>query len=212
MQTLTAAAPLRALGARRILPLIDTDAPEQMAELADAFLRARLPVVEVTLRRPRSLAALEQLAQVPDMIVGAGTIMAARQVGDAVAAGAQFLVSPGLSKAVVDEASRLDVPIIPGVATATELMAALDAGVTTVKFFPAATNGGPAAIRALAAVAPTVSWVPTGGIDASSAPAYLEIPIVLAAGGSWMCPAALVDSGRWDEVRTLLDQASVLAS
>lgn len=204
--------PLGALGARRILPLIDTDAPEQMQELADTFLRARLPVVEVTLRRPQSLTALRELANVPGMIVGAGTVMTARHVGQAVEAGARFLVSPGLSAAVINEASALDVPIIPGVATPTELMAALAAGVTTVKFFPAAVSGGPAAIRAMAAVAPEVSWVPTGGIDAHTASDYLAIPTVVAVGGSWMCPAPLVDSGRWAEVGTLLDQASVLAS
>ncbi|CAH0136994.1 bifunctional 4-hydroxy-2-oxoglutarate aldolase/2-dehydro-3-deoxy-phosphogluconate aldolase [Microbacterium sp. Bi128] len=211
MHTRSTDTALRTLGARRILPLVDTDAPEQMADLADAFLRANLPVVEVTLRRPRSLEALEQLAAIPDMIVGAGTVMTDRHVGQAVDAGARFLVSPGLSLAVVEEASRLDVPIVPGVASPTELMAALDAGITTVKFFPAAVNGGPAAIRAMAAVAPTVSWIPTGGIDSTTAPSYLDIPTVLAVGGSWMCPASLVDAGRWSEIAPLLDEASVLA-
>lgn len=203
---------LKILAEHRILPLVDTDAPGQMDEFATALTAGGLPIAEVTLRRPGSLNALRILAEHQGLLIGAGTIMNAREAADAVQAGASFLVSPGLSKTVAAEADRLAVPLIPGVSTATELMAALDAGITTVKFFPAATSGGADAIRALSAVAPNVTWVPTGGITASTAVNYLKLPAVRAVGGTWMCPGSFIEQGRWPEIVELVWAAKELAS
>lgn len=191
----------------RLLPLIDVATPEPMPGLATALRAGGLPVAEVALRRQGSLRALRALAAEGGVLVGAGTVITATHAADAVAAGARFLVSPGYSPSVAAEASQQGVPFIPGVATATELMAALEAGITTVKFFPAGTSGGAAAIRALSAVAPDARWVPTGGIDAASAAEYLDIPAVLAVGGTWMTPRSVVEAGLFDEVTDLVRDA-----
>ncbi len=182
-----------------------------MPLLAAALVSGGLPIAEVTLRRPGSVRALRALAD-HDVLVGAGTVMTPSQADEAVRAGARFLVSPGFSPAVAREATRLAVPLIPGVATATELMTVQALGFDTVKFFPAATSGGPQAIRALSAVAPEIRWLPTGGIDASTARNYLDVPEVLAIGGSWMTPRALLAEGRIDEVVTLVRQGKALVA
>lgn len=195
------------LGRQRVLPLIDTDAPEMMPALGEALLGAALPLIEVTLRRPRSLIALRRLAEDDRLIVGAGTVMDAKTADAAVEAGARFLVSPGFSSVVGEAASRLGVTLVPGVATATEMMAARAAGFRLLKFFPAESNGGAAALRALSAVDPAVRWVPTGGIDETTAADYLRHDAVVAVGGSWMTPHRLVDRGDMAEVRRLLEGA-----
>jgi 2-dehydro-3-deoxyphosphogluconate aldolase / (4S)-4-hydroxy-2-oxoglutarate aldolase len=191
----------------RVIPVVVLDDADDAPPLASALAAGGLPLAEVTLRTPAALAAISALAADARLVVGAGTVLTPRQVDDAVAAGAQFVVSPGFSPAVVARAAHAGVPVLPGVATATEVMAALDAGVSVVKFFPAAVCGGPAAVTALAAPFPTVHFVPTGGITAQNLPAYLVTPGVLAVGGSWMVARDLLRTGRFDDVARLAAEA-----
>jgi 2-dehydro-3-deoxyphosphogluconate aldolase/(4S)-4-hydroxy-2-oxoglutarate aldolase len=134
------------------------------------------------------------------VVVGAGTVTTAGQVDDVVSAGARYIVSPGLSEAVVRRAQEHGVPVLPGVATPTEIMAALELGVETVKLFPASVVGGPAAIKAFAAPFPQLRFVPTGGVNADNLGDYLGLQPVLAVGGSWMVEKSLVTAGDWDEI------------
>lgn len=201
---------IHVLSEHRVLPLLDVDGAAGMDSLADVLVTENLPLIEVTLRRPGGANALRALATRRDLLVGAGTVMNARQAAAAVDAGAKFLVSPGFSRGVADEAARLAIPLIPGVATATELMAAIESGARIVKFFPAVTSGGPEAIRALSAVAPAVRWVPTGGVSPENAREYLDIDVVVAVGGSWITPRSAVESGRFDQVARRVRDAATL--
>ncbi|HSF27398.1 MAG TPA: bifunctional 4-hydroxy-2-oxoglutarate aldolase/2-dehydro-3-deoxy-phosphogluconate aldolase, partial [Actinomycetes bacterium] len=178
------------LGEHRVVPVVVIDDAARAGAVADALVAGGLPVAEVTFRTAAAAEALRTMATRDDLLVGAGTVITAEQIEQAVAAGARFIVSPGLSRAVVRRAAELDVPVFPGVATASEVMAALDEGVSTVKFLPAETSGGVAAVKALAGPFPQVRFVPTGGIKAANALDYLALPAVVAVGGSWMVPAA----------------------
>lgn len=188
------------LGGHRIVPVVVLDDPAKAEALGAAMVEGGLPVAEATFRTPEAAAVLRRLAARDDLVVGAGTVLSERQVDQAVEAGARFVVSPGLSASVVRRCQTLGVPVVPGVATASEIMHALDLGLDTVKFFPAEANGGLATIKALAAAFPQVRFMPTGGITVDSAPAYLAHPSVAAVGGSWMVAADLMAEGRWDEV------------
>jgi 2-dehydro-3-deoxyphosphogluconate aldolase/(4S)-4-hydroxy-2-oxoglutarate aldolase len=188
------------LGGHRIVPVVVLDDPAKADALGAALAEGGLPVAEATFRTPGAAAVLRRLAERDDLVVGAGTVLTDRQVDQAIEAGARFVVSPGLSAAVVRRCQDAGVPVVPGVATPSEIMAALDLGLDTVKFFPAEANGGLATIKALAAAFPQVRFMPTGGITVDSAPAYLAHSSVAAVGGSWMVAGDLLTSGRWDEV------------
>ncbi|MDZ5662658.1 bifunctional 4-hydroxy-2-oxoglutarate aldolase/2-dehydro-3-deoxy-phosphogluconate aldolase [Nocardioides sp. S-58] len=188
------------LGGHRIVPVVVLDDPARADALGAALVEGGLPVAEATFRTPGAAAVLRRLAENADLVVGAGTVLTDRQVDEALEAGARFVVSPGLSAAVVRRCQDAGVPVVPGVATPTEVMQALDLGLDTVKFFPAEANGGLPTIKALAAAFPQVRFMPTGGITAESAPAYLAHPAVAAVGGSWMVAGDLLAAGRWDEV------------
>jgi len=188
------------LGGHRIVPVVVLDDPASADALGAALVEGGLPVAEATFRTPGAAAVLRRLAENADLVVGAGTVLTDRQVDQALEAGARFIVSPGLSAVVVRRCQEAGVPVVPGVATATEVMQALDLGLDTVKFFPAEANGGLPTIKALAAAFPQVRFVPTGGITADTAPAYLAHPSVAAVGGSWMVAGDLLAAGRWDEV------------
>lgn len=188
------------LGGHRIVPVVVLDDPAKADALGAAMVEGGLPVAEATFRTPAAAAVLRRLAERDDLVVGAGTVLSERQVDQAVEAGARFVVSPGLSARVVRRCQTLGVPVVPGVATPSEVMHALDLGLDTVKFFPAEANGGLATIKALAAAFPQVRFMPTGGITPDSAPAYLAHPSVAAVGGSWMVAADLLGEGRWEEV------------
>ena len=190
------------LGGHRIVPVVVLDDPDKADALGAALVQGGLPVAEATFRTPEAAAVLRRLAQNDDLVVGAGTVLTDRQVDEAIEAGAKFIVSPGLSAAVVRRCQEAGVPVIPGVATPSEIMLALDLGLDTVKFFPAEANGGLATIKALAAAFPQVRFMPTGGITVDTAPAYLAHPCVAAVGGSWMVAGDLLKAGRWDEVAT----------
>jgi len=179
--------------------------------LGDALVDGGLPVAEVTFRTAAAADAIRVLADRGDILVGAGTILTPDQVDRAVAAGATFVVSPGLSRAVVERCREHGVLPLPGAVTATEIQAAMELGLTTVKFFPAGASGGARAIAALAAPFGGVTFVPTGGVGPDDLGEYLSIPAVAAVGGSWMVPRDRIRAGDFDEVRRLTAQAVALA-
>jgi 2-dehydro-3-deoxyphosphogluconate aldolase / (4S)-4-hydroxy-2-oxoglutarate aldolase len=185
----TAATPAERIGALGVLPVLVLDDPARGVAVARALAAGGLPCAEVTLRTAGALDAIRAIADaLPDVLVGAGTVVAPEQVDMAVAAGARFLVSPGLDADIVRRARSIGVPLIPGVATASEALAALRQGVQVVKLFPAAQLGGVAAVKALASVFPELRFIPTGGIGPADVGAYLAEPSVLAVGGSWLAP------------------------
>jgi 2-dehydro-3-deoxyphosphogluconate aldolase/(4S)-4-hydroxy-2-oxoglutarate aldolase len=189
------------LGQHRIVPVVVVDGAEQGERLAEAIVAGGLPVAEITLRTAGGLDAIRAVAKnYPDVVVGAGTVTTVDQVDDVVAAGARYIVSPGLSEAVVRRAQDHGIPILPGIASPTEIMRALDLGVDVVKLFPANVVGGPAAIKAFSAPFGGLRFVPTGGVSAANLPDYLALKPVLAVGGSWMVDKALVDAGDWAEI------------
>lgn len=188
------------LGGHRVVPVVVLDDVGKADELGAALAAGGLPVAEATFRTPEAAAVLRRLAERSDLLVGAGTVITAAQVDLAHGAGARFVVSPGLSATVVRRCQELDLPVFPGVSTASEIIAALDLGVETVKFFPAEASGGLGTIGALSAAFPQVQFVPTGGITLESAPVYLSHRAVAAVGGSWMVAPNLLAAGRWDEV------------
>lgn len=196
----------------RVLPVLVLEDASSAHALGAALLDGELPLAEVTLRTAAAAEAIRELAAVTGLLVGAGTVRDARQVQTAVSAGARFIVTPGFSRAVVHECAQLGVPVLPGVATATELMMALDEGVTLVKLFPASTMGGPAAVRALGAPFGDAGFVPTGGITVATMTDYLAISQVAAVGGSWIAPPDVLKSGDLDEVRRRAAQAAALAA
>ncbi|RSM74157.1 keto-deoxy-phosphogluconate aldolase [Actinoplanes sp. ATCC 53533] len=197
----------RQLGDHALVPVVVLDDPAAAHPLGQALVDGGLPVAEVTLRTPEALKGIQELAGHGGLLVGAGTVLTVEQVDLAVAAGARFVVSPGLSRAVVERCRAVGVPVLPGAVTATEVQAALELGLEAVKFFPAGTSGGPAAVAALAAPFAGVRFVPTGGIDAGNAGDYLALPSVLAVGGSWMVPRAAIKAGDFARVRELTSQA-----
>lgn len=183
-----------------VVPVVVIDDDARADDLGAALVAGGIPVAEVTLRTRAAVGAMRRLAARGDLLVGAGTVLTADQVDEAHDAGARFVVSPGLSVAVVERCRALELPVVPGTATPTDIIRALDLGVDTVKFFPAEASGGLGMIGALAAAFPQVGFVATGGITAASAPTYLAHPAVVAVGGSWMLPAAAMAAGHWDEV------------
>lgn len=187
----------------RVVPVVVLDDAGPAGDLGAALASGGLPVAEVTFRTAAAPAALRAMAERDDLLVGAGTVLTPEQVDVAHDAGARFVVSPGLSADVVRRCQAIGMPVLPGTSTATEVMRALELGVDTVKFFPAEQCGGVGMLRALAAAFPQVRFVPTGGISVETAPTYLSLPPVLAVGGSWMVPPALVRQGRWDDVSAL---------
>ena len=158
------------------------------AKLAETFVGAGLPVLEVTLRTPAASDAIRQMSSVRGAIVGAGTILDKRQLDDALEAGSRFIVSPGLVEPLARAAIRSHIPYLPGVATATDIMRGLDLGLNRFKFFPAEASGGIAALKALSAPFADVRFCPTGGIRPDNAADWLVLPSVLCVGGTWLYP------------------------
>lgn len=198
--------------ARRIVPVVVVRDAARAAGLGEALVAGDLPVAEVTLRTAAAPAAIATLAANPGLIVGAGTVLTPEQVDLAVDAGARFLVSPGLSAATVARANERGVPIVPGTVTPSEVMAALAAGLTTLKFFPASNYGGTGTLKAFSAVFGGVRFVPTGGVSAGNLGEYLSLPNVPAVGGSWMVPADAIDAGDFAAVQRLSAEAVAAAA
>jgi len=198
---------LEALAAHRIIPVVVLDSASDAAPLAEALVAGGLPVAEVTLRTDAAIESIGIMAARGDMLVGAGTVLTADQVDRVVDAGASYIVSPGTSVAVVERARERGVAVLPGAVTPTEIQAALELGLDTLKFFPAGTFGGPAAIKALSAPFGQVKFVPTGGVGLNNLADYLSVPSVIAVGGSWMVPAAAIRAGDFAAVRQLTADA-----
>lgn len=203
---------LAALSAARLVPVVVLDDAKDADPLAAALVAGGLPVAEVTFRTSAAAEAIRVMAARGDVLLGAGTVLTPDQVDRAVDAGASYIVSPGLSRAVVERAAERGVPALPGAVTATEIQAALELGITTVKFFPAGTSGGAPAISALAAPFGGVRFVPTGGVGPKNLHEYLSIPAVAAVGGSWMVPKDKVKAGDFAGITELTAQAIALAA
>jgi 2-dehydro-3-deoxyphosphogluconate aldolase/(4S)-4-hydroxy-2-oxoglutarate aldolase len=211
---------LSELGRHRLVPVITLDQARHAGPLLAALIAGGLPCAEVTFRTPAAADALRAMTEAAaeagaspggPALIGAGSVRRPEQVDQALEAGARFIVSPGLSPAVLRACADQAVPVIPGVATATEICAALDAGITTVKLFPAEPLGGVALISALRGPFPEVRFVPTGGIGAEQLPAYLACPAVAAVGGSWMASRSLIQQERFSEIAALTAGAVELA-
>ncbi len=202
---------LEAIAAARLLPVVVIDDAQAAPPLAAALQRGGVRCAEITLRTPAAEAAVRAMAQDPRMMVGAGTVLSAAQAARVIDAGARYIVTPGLSLEVVRHCQARSVPVFPGVATATELLAALDAGIDTVKFFPAEPLGGVAMLKALTAPFGMMRFIPTGGITAANLAGYLRHPAVTAVGGSWMVAAGLINAGEFDEITRLTAEAVAIA-
>lgn len=185
-----------------VVPVVALDDPDRAVPLARALLDGGVGIVEITLRTNAALPAIEAIAaEVPELVVGAGTLVTALQVEAAVAAGAQFLVSPGATPNLLDALAGTGLPYLPGVATISEILTALDRGITEMKFFPAESCGGTTALRSFAGPLPQVRFCPTGGITPSTACDYLALPNVGCVGGTWLTPAAALAAGDWSGIR-----------
>lgn len=193
-----------------VIPVITVARVDDAVRLATTLVDAGLPVLEVTLRTPTALDCLGEMAQVNGAIVGAGTVLNGRDVDLARDAGAAFIVTPGLSQSAVRASQEGGIPILPGIATATELMAGLDLGLTRFKFFPAEQAGGRAMIDALRGPFGQVKFCPTGGITLDLARDYLKRPNVACVGGGWVCPVRLIDERKWDAIAALAKEAAAL--
>lgn len=169
-----------------VIPVLVLDGDEDWGRLAETFVGAGLPVLEVTLRTAGALGAIREMAKVPEAIVGAGTVLNERQLNDALEAGAQFIVSPGLTGPLTKAVERAGIAYLPGVATAGDIMRGLDLGLDRFKFFPAETSGGIAALKALAGPFSNVRFCPTGGIRPDNAADWLAVDPVLCVGGTWL--------------------------
>jgi 2-dehydro-3-deoxyphosphogluconate aldolase/(4S)-4-hydroxy-2-oxoglutarate aldolase len=201
------------LGRIGIVPVVEIPHASAAIPLADALLEAGVGSVEITFRTAaggEALAAIRR--QRPELLAGAGTVLRPDQLQTAIEAGARFIVSPGFSQSIVDGALAAGVPVIPGVATATEVQRALEAGLNVLKLFPAEPIGGVPYLRALGAPFPEVRFVPTGGVSAANAASYLELPNVLAIGGSWFVRKAWLADGDYASIRQHAAEAATIVA
>jgi 2-dehydro-3-deoxyphosphogluconate aldolase/(4S)-4-hydroxy-2-oxoglutarate aldolase len=195
-----------------VIPVVVIDDEAAAVPMARALVAGGLPVIEVTLRTPAGLPAIKRIAaDVPGVVVGAGTVLTPADVMAAVEAGSRFLVSPGSTPALLDAAQDSGVPVLAAAATASEVMALLERGLTHAKFFPAQPAGGVAYLKSLAGPLPMVRFCPTGGIDVSTAPQFLALPNVACVGGSWLTPTDAVSAGDWDRIEHLAREAAALS-
>ncbi|MEL6577471.1 MAG: bifunctional 4-hydroxy-2-oxoglutarate aldolase/2-dehydro-3-deoxy-phosphogluconate aldolase [Pseudomonadota bacterium] len=194
-----------------VIPVLVIDDAATAAPLAKALVAGGLPVLEVTLRTPAALDAIRAMSDAaPEALVGAGTLRSSADVQAAVAAGARFGVSPGFLPSVLDTAGEVGLPLLPGVATPSEAMAAAELGLDHLKFFPAEANGGVPVLQAWASPLAGLSFCPTGGIGIVNAPDYLALSNVVCVGGSWVAPKAMVAAQDWDGITRLAAEAAKL--
>ncbi|WP_136682869.1 bifunctional 4-hydroxy-2-oxoglutarate aldolase/2-dehydro-3-deoxy-phosphogluconate aldolase [Falsirhodobacter xinxiangensis] len=193
-----------------VIPVLVIDDLAHARPLAEALVEGGLPVLEVTLRTPVALDVIREMAAVEGGVVGAGTLLTPADVQAAVAAGAKFGVSPGATDRLLDACEAAALPLLPGAATATEVMALLERGYTTMKFFPAESSGGAPAVKAIGAPIPQVSFCPTGGVSLANAGDYLGLSNVHCVGGSWVAPKALMQKSDWKAITELAREAAAL--
>jgi 2-dehydro-3-deoxyphosphogluconate aldolase/(4S)-4-hydroxy-2-oxoglutarate aldolase len=206
-------APESLLSVVPVIPVVVIDDLAHAVPVARALVEGGLPVIELTLRTPVALDAIRAIAtEVPEILVGAGTIVSPGQAKLAVDAGAQFLVSPGSTPTLLSAMAESGVPFLPGTATVSEVLAVLEAGFTEMKFFPAEASGGAAYLGSLASPLPDARFCPTGGITSASASSYLALPNVGCVGGSWITPSGLLAAGAWKQVSALAAAAATLGS
>lgn len=209
----THSAVLERIASMRIVPMIVIDDPDDAVPLARALSDGGLPCVEVTFRTPRAIEALRRIAgELPDVLVGAGTVLTPAQAAEARAAGARFVVAPGFNAGVVEFCQSVELPVFPGVCTPTEIEMALGAGLSVLKFFPAEPIGGLPFLKAVAAPYTTVSFIPTGGIGPSNLASYLAFPRVVACGGSWLAPNDWIAARQLDRIRDTARAAVAIAN
>ncbi|WP_409182163.1 bifunctional 4-hydroxy-2-oxoglutarate aldolase/2-dehydro-3-deoxy-phosphogluconate aldolase [Amycolatopsis sp. VS8301801F10] len=194
-----------------VMPVVVIDDADDAVPTARALLAGGIGVIELTLRTPVALTAIERVAaEVPDIVVGAGTVTSPEQAKQAADAGAKFLVTPGCTDAVLDAAFATGLPFLPGASTVSEAMRLAERGLTTLKFFPAEASGGAAFLKSIAGPLPQLQFCPTGGITLSSAPSYLALPNVGCIGGSWLTPAKLVADKDFAAIEKLAAEAAAL--
>jgi 2-dehydro-3-deoxyphosphogluconate aldolase / (4S)-4-hydroxy-2-oxoglutarate aldolase len=196
-----------------VIPVITIEALEHAVPMAQALVAGGVRVLEITLRSPVALQAIAAIAQhVPQAIVGAGTVLGPADVVAAAQAGSQFIVSPGYLPSIGAACQAASLPWLPGVATASEILQAREAGHTFLKFFPASAAGGPALLAAWAGPFSDIHFCPTGGITAETAPSFLSLPQVLVCGGSWLTPTKAMHAGDWGQITALAKSAQALRS
>lgn len=193
-----------------VVPVIVVDDLAHARKLAEALVAGGLPALEVTLRTPVALDAIRAMAEVPGGVVGAGTLLTPADVKAAKAAGAMFGVSPGATDRIIDACCEYDLPLLPGAATATEIMILLEKGFTVQKFFPAEQAGGAPYLKSIGSPIPKVKFCPTGGISLKNARDYLSLPNILCVGGSWVVPKDAVANGDWAMITKLATEATAL--
>lgn len=200
------------LGQAPVVPLVQADDPKIAVETSRALVAGGLTVIEVVLRTPAAVQCLKAIVrEVPEAIVGAGTVLSEEQVEAVLLAGAKFIVSPGLYAPVVRVAQSAELPVFPGVATASEVQNAWNMGLRTVKFFPASLAGGIPMLKALGSVFGGLSFMPTGGVSTGNLADFLALPSVLACGGSWLTPKAAITEGNFSAITQLASEAVAIA-
>lgn len=194
-----------------VMPVVVIESLEHAVPVARALVAGGLPAIELTLRTPVALDAIRAIAsEVPEILIGAGTITAPAHAKEALEAGAQFLVSPGTTRGLLHAMQDTGLPFLPGTATVSEVLAALEAGCTEMKFFPAAASGGTAFLKAVGSPVPAARFCPTGGITVDTAASYLSLANVGCVGGSWITPPSVLAAGDWDQVTRLAAEAAAL--
>ncbi|MEM9392440.1 MAG: bifunctional 4-hydroxy-2-oxoglutarate aldolase/2-dehydro-3-deoxy-phosphogluconate aldolase [Pseudomonadota bacterium] len=199
-------------GLAPVVPVLVIEDLDHARPLAEALVAGGLPALEVTLRTPVAIEAIRQMAAVPGGVVGAGTLLTPADVEAAKEAGAQFGVSPGATGTLLAACEQAALPLLPGAATATEVMDLLERGYTVQKFFPAEASGGAKALKSIGAPLPQVSFCPTGGVSLANAPGYLGLSNTLCVGGSWVAPKAMMEAGDWAGIEALAREAAALSS
>lgn len=198
------------LGRLRLVPMVVMDDASHADGFGDALVAGGLPVAEITFRTHAAEESIRRLAKRGDLLVGAGTVLTPQQADRAIDAGAAFLVAPGTNPRVIDHCLLRSVPIVPGVATPTDIELAMSFGLDTVKFFPAENLGGTATLKALAGPYADIMFLPTGGITPELLPSYLRLPFVLACGGSWLAPREALAAGDFATIRKRIAEAAKL--
>lgn len=205
-----AAALRQTLSLAPVIPVIILDDISKARPLAEALVAGGLPVLEVTLRTPNALRVIEEMGKVAGAVLGSGTIRNAEQMRQSVDVGCKFMVSPGAPPRLLEAAEKFDVPLLPGIGTPSEAMAAAEMGYQFLKFFPAEALGGAKVLKAYASPLSDITFCPTGGIDMEKAKGYLALPNVICVGGSWVMPQDAIDSGDWGRITTLAREAAAL--
>lgn len=196
-----------------VMPVVVLDEAEVAPDVARALLAGGIRTIELTLRTPAAMEAIEKVAsRVPDIVVGAGTVTTPRQAADAADAGAAFLVTPGTTDSLLDAVTATGLPFLPGAATVSEAMQLTERGLDTLKFFPAAASGGPAALKAFAGPLPHLTFCPTGGVSVANAPDYLALSNVGCVGGSWLTPGDAVAARDFARIEALAKECSALSA